>query len=142
MELVRHLTALPADLDRLGPAAAAEGIETIRRVRAEWDAGLMRFDQPGEALLSVRKDGRLIGIGGLTRDVTFADALRMRRFYVLPEFRGHGAGRLMAEWLLRHASSHANRVTVHAGSDDAARFWERLGFTPAASDTHSHELRF
>jgi GNAT superfamily N-acetyltransferase len=142
MEIVRIIDVLPTDFDLLGPPAEAERIETIRRVRSEWEGGVHRFDRPGEALLSVREPGRLVGIGGITRDFEIAEALRMRRFYVLPDCRRRGAGRMMAEWLRAYARGYTRLVTVHAGLPGAVRFWERMGFVPVAAERHTHELRF
>lgn len=134
--------AMPVDLKLLAPAAAAEGIRTIEVVLEAWASGENRFDRPGETLLVARVDGRLAGVGGITRDTSFADALRMRRFYVLPEYRGLGLGRVLAGQLLAGAREHVGWVTLRASSADAGRFWERLGFTAVPLKTHTHELRF
>jgi GNAT superfamily N-acetyltransferase len=132
---------LPADLHRLGPSATEEAIRTIDVVLEQWASGENRFDKPGEALLVARVDGELAGIGGITRDYNFADALRMRRFYVLPERRGLGLARMVAERLLLRARAHTSWVTLRAGSPQAGRFWEHLGFTPVPLTTHTHEMR-
>jgi hypothetical protein len=46
----------------------------------------MRFDRPGEGLLTAYSAGVLAAIGGITIDPIVPDALRMRRFYVRPGF--------------------------------------------------------
>lgn len=134
--------ALPSDLQLLAPAAAAEGIRTVDVVLEEWASGENRFAKPGETLLAARVDGRLAAIGGITRDYNFAAALRMRRFYVLPEYRGLGLGRTLAQRLLAVARVHVTWVTLRAGSAKAGRFWERLGFVAVPFETHTHEMRF
>lgn len=65
--------ALPSDLQRLAPAAAAEGIRTIDVVLDEWASGENRFAKPGEQLLVAYSDGQLAAIGGITRDYNFAE---------------------------------------------------------------------
>jgi GNAT superfamily N-acetyltransferase len=64
----------------------------------------------------------------------------MRRFYIRPAMRGRGIGRMLALALLDQARSCCSIVTVHAGNDAAARFWESLGFQPHGRDGHSHLL--
>lgn len=142
IEIVAMEGALPPDLRLLAPAAAAEGIRTIDVVLDEWETDKNRFSRSGEALLVARVDGELAGIGGMTRDRDVAEALRMRRFYILPDFRRLGLGRTMAERLLASARDHTRLVTLRAGSQEAGRFWERLGFVAVPLETHTHEMRF
>lgn len=97
MTLVARIRALPADLDDLAGAAAAEGFGMLGVLAREWVAGTQRFAMPEEALFAARDGaGVLLGIGGVTRD-PWAPALRMRRFYVRPPARGRGSG---ARWWL------------------------------------------
>jgi GNAT superfamily N-acetyltransferase len=142
IEIQVVVDALPSDLHLLAPAATAESIRTIDVVLEDWASGENRFAKPGEQLLAARSDGHLAAIGGITRDYNFADALRMRRFYVLPAYRGLGLGRTLAERLLAGAREHVTWVTLRAGSAEAGRFWERLGFTAVPLETHTHEMRF
>ena len=109
---IEAVGALPADVRMLATAAAAEGIRTIDVVLEEWASGENRFTGLGETLLAARVDGHLAAIGGITRDYNFADALRMRRFYVLPGDRKLGIGRLLAERPLVRARSHVAWVTL------------------------------
>jgi hypothetical protein len=69
---------LPGGFDVL----RAGGFHQIDRLRTDWDAGTIRFDRDGEALLAVRVNGTLAGIGGVTVDPVVPSALRMRRFSV------------------------------------------------------------
>lgn len=133
-------TALP-DLDGLSVAAEAEGLLFVARLRADWASGAVRFDRPGELLLAARCGPVLAGIGGMTREPSASTMLRMRRFYILPPYRRIGIARALAGALLSHAEKHVDRVTVHAGSRDAARFWEALGFTPLSGRPYSHQKR-
>ncbi len=141
MKIIRIDGDLPSDLALLAPYARAEGLGIVETLLAEWDSGANRFTEPGEMLLCARIDGFLAGVGGLTRDPHVPSALRMRRFFVHPDFRGHGVGRVLAQHLIDHACAHTGLLTLHAGTDRAARFWEHLSFVAVARERHSHEMK-
>jgi GNAT superfamily N-acetyltransferase len=137
----RYGSELPPDLASLLPSSIAEQNNTVRRIGDQWVSGEARFAELGEILLLAHESGLAVGVGGITRDPHRPDALRMRRFYVHPAFRRRGIGRQMAVRLHAHARANTLIVALRAGSPDAARFWERLGFVAAASETQTHELR-
>jgi len=135
MVMVPVVEQLPDGFDVLRRNARAEGHRNMDRLVEDWASGAQRFDAAGEALLAALVAGELAGIGGITADPTMQGALRMRRFYVRTEFRRHGVGRRLAETLI--ASVH---LVVNAGTQQAARFWEALGFMPDQRDGHTHTL--
>jgi GNAT superfamily N-acetyltransferase len=130
---------LPFGFDALREAAAAEGYRFLDRLATDWDEGTIRFDRPGEMLLAAEANGTLAAIGGLTIDPTLPSALRMRRFYVRPQFRRTGIGRELAVTLLASPVRAAGAVTVNAATGSAP-FWESLGFVPDLRDGHTHVL--
>jgi GNAT superfamily N-acetyltransferase len=99
----------------------------------------MRFDRPGEGLLTAYSAGVRAAIGGITIDPIVPDALRMRRFYVRPAFRRTGIEGQIAQALLKRAGN-APVVTVNAAVKSVP-FWETLGFVPQARDGHTHVWR-
>jgi GNAT superfamily N-acetyltransferase len=115
----------------------AEGYLFVERLAADWEAGRMRFEREGEALLAARLTGILAGIGGLTIEPVVPGALRMRRFYVRPTFRRAGIGRKLATALLERARRISPVVTVNAAPASVS-FWESLGFAPDLRDGHTH----
>lgn len=131
---------LPEEIADLASEARREGHLHITRLIDEWSAGDIRFERDGERLLGAYVDEVLAGIGGMTVETAISGALRMRRFYVRPEMRGRGIGRMLALALLDYACSFCTIVTVHAGNDGAAKFWESLGFQPNGRDGHTHRL--
>ena len=54
--------------------------------------------------------------------------------------RRTGVARRLAEALMADAG-HARCLVVNAGTEQAARFWEALAFTPDDRDGHTHILR-
>ena len=135
--LQRVTTELPAGFDALRAEARAEGYRFVERLANDWISLTARFDRDGEALLAVRVNGVLAGIGGLTIDPVVLDALRMRRFYVRLAYRRSGIGRKIATALLEPARSAGGLVTVNAAPASTA-FWESLGFVADARDGHTH----
>ena len=106
-----------------------EGYAHLDRLAEGWNSAVERFDGPGEALFATFVDGRLVGIGGVTREPTDPDGdlLRARRVYVRRVARGRGAGRAIADAIVSRAFETVSMVTVHAGPG-ASGFWEHLGF--------------
>lgn len=133
-------SALPADIDLLRAVAASEGFRFVERLIDEWNSGANRFSRLGEALFGARSDGVLAAVGGRTREAAIPGALRMRRFYVRPDFRGRGIGRLLVEALLAEPRRHGTTVTVNAGTKDAFAFWEAMGFVPMPRGDYTHHL--
>jgi GNAT superfamily N-acetyltransferase len=135
--LIPVVGALPVGFDALRAEACDEGLRNIDRLATDWTSGTTRFDAPGEALLAAWVADGLAGIGGITIDPNDRGALRMRRFYVRPAHRRAGVGRRLAEALIARAGG-AQRLVVNAGTEQAARFWEALGFKPDHRDGHTH----
>ena len=129
---------LPAGFDELRAEARAEGLRQIERLATEWDSRTTRFGRDGEALLAVRVNGTLAGIGGLTIEPVVPNALRMRRFYVRPAFRRGGVGRELVLSLLTRVRS--NQVVTANVAPGSVPFWEAMGFTADPRDGHTHIL--
>ncbi|API54170.1 GNAT family N-acetyltransferase [Rhizobium leguminosarum] len=140
IDIRRLRDRLPQAIADLESEARREGYLHLTRLVDEWSTGDNRFQRDGERLLGAYVDGELVGIGGMTVETAMSGALRMRRFYIRPAMRGRGIGRMLAMALLDHACSFCTVVTVHAGNDGAAKFWESLGFQPRGRDGHTHLL--
>lgn len=138
--LARLTDPLPAAAEELAEAACREGHRHIRRLVGEWLSGVNRFDGLGEILLGAYCDTSLVGIGGLTHEPSRADWLRMRRFYVLPLYRGKGVGRMLALHLVDRAQAFTTTVVVHAGNQGGAGFWQAVGFRSVAQAGYTHVL--
>src|SRR5262249_40244047 len=92
---IERLTDLPpAALAALVADGEAAGWRFVRRLARGWATGANRFGPPGEVLFGAWAAGRLVGVCGLNVDPYAGDATvgRVRRLYVLTEFRGQGIG--------------------------------------------------
>jgi GNAT superfamily N-acetyltransferase len=120
-----------------------EGFRFLERLQADFLDGSNRFDAPGETLLGAWEGERLIAAGGLNRDPYSPEPRvgRLRHLYVTAECRRSGVGRALVEALVRAAEPHFDLLRLRTDTHAAARFYERLGFTPAASADATHQRR-
>jgi N-acetylglutamate synthase-like GNAT family acetyltransferase len=143
---IQHEHELPADLDEvLMPEAVREGFKSLHWLREEWEQGHNRFSAPGEAFYVARLDGRLAGVCGLNRDPFRRDSesARLRRLYVLPEFRRLGIGRGLVTRAMQDAGRHFEVLGLRTFDAQSAAFFEALGFRRvegAAEVTHEVNL--
>jgi ribosomal protein S18 acetylase RimI-like enzyme len=130
------------ELDGLVVRSLEEGFKFVQRLRDEYVSGINRFDQPGEALLLARDENEVIAVIGLNLDPQGQPGvMRVRRFYVLPELRGHGLGRKMLLEVIELArAAHAKVLELRTSNPQAARFYERNGFQTLNSSHASHRL--
>lgn len=138
---VREIRALPDGIVALEAAAISEGFRFLTRLLLEWENGSNRFDQPGECLLGVWREGELIAIGGLSRDPhACGQTGRLRRFYVAPAARRQGAGETLVKALLARAAPHFQTVRLLTDTQAGAAFYVYCGFRCVQSDSASHEI--
>jgi GNAT superfamily N-acetyltransferase len=143
---LERVSDLPAGLDHLVCASAREDFRFLERLRADWESGANRFSNPGEALLVAHVEHCLVGVCGLNRDPYSSDAGvgRLRRLYVLPEFRRQGIARCLVSRALAAARQHYGSVRIRTEQPVAAKFHEALGFAAALSSrdaTHEFPIR-
>lgn len=131
---------LPSDFEGLRRDAAAEGKRFLERLYVEWRSGEQRFSRAHEVLLTVRVNGELAGIGGMTVDPDMPSAMRMRRFFIRPAYRRHGLGRQLATAILSRTLPSGTIITVNTDNTEAAAFWEALGFQYDPKPGCSHWL--
>jgi GNAT superfamily N-acetyltransferase len=135
--LERTADTLPAGFSELEADAKADGHEHMTRFAAEFTQSRAMF----HAIFACHLDGGLVGIGTITDEPASSQqsVWRMRRLYVHRKFRRRKIARAIANALLREAAGKASTVTVHAGNDDAAQFWEAMGFSRVEDKPWSHE---
>lgn len=134
---------LIGELARLKSAASGEGIAVVTTVISNWNDRTQCFDGLGESLfLALDSNGTGIGVGGISRCPHVEGALRMRRFYIHPEWRRCGVARALAESLIESSLGHADLLTCNAQASLAAPpFWESLGFVATETPGITHTRR-
>ncbi|MBB4372687.1 GNAT superfamily N-acetyltransferase [Bradyrhizobium sp. cir1] len=137
ISLERTADTLPADFPELEADAKAYGHAHMTRLVAEFAHDRAMF----HAIFTCHLDGRLVGIGAITTEPapTPVPVWRMRRLYVHHNYRRRKIAKAIANALLQEAAGKVSTVTVHAGNDGAARFWETIGFSRIDGQPWSHE---
>jgi GNAT superfamily N-acetyltransferase len=120
-------------------------LPALEVLRADWDSGALRFEQPGEALFAAFSGAALLGVCGLTTDPYLKGdgAGRVRRIYVRRAARQHGVGRALLGAVAAQALEFGwERLRVRA-PPAAFAFYEACGFLRAVGEpaaTHSFAL--
>lgn len=138
--LIEPITALPAQFNDLRADARAEGFTNIEALWREWHEESRYFDRPGEMLVIAFIGQDVAGIGGVTEDFIDASWLRMRRFYVRPNFRRQGVGKAIAEYLLGRALRLNRQIVLHTETSEGAAFWQAMGFIQIDREKTTHAI--
>ena len=133
------ISGITPQIRELETEAVAEGFRFLTRLIAEWESGANRFDQQGECLLGVFRNGRLIAVGGLSFDpFSEAGVGRLRRVYVARASRGQNVGKALVQQLLDLASGHFRVVRLSTDTPEGAAFYLRCGFQSIQDDFATH----
>ncbi|MBC8116819.1 MAG: GNAT family N-acetyltransferase [Candidatus Saccharimonas sp.] len=132
-------------LEPLVVESAREGWQFVRRLAEEWSSGVNRFDRPGEQLHVARAESLIVGVCGLNLDpyANESSVGRVRRLYVIAEYRCTGIGRRLVQAVVAAAAGHFRELRVRTQNPDAAKLYEKLGFQPVigvADCTHVLQL--
>ena len=141
---IERLTEVPpGPFDPLVVESESAGYRLVRRLVDEWASGENRFDRPGEVLFAAWMDGRLIGACGLNVDpyTKAAGVGRVRHLYVLSAYRRLGVGGRLVGLVVDAARGRFGRPRLSTQNPEAARLYERMGFTRSAgAPDHTHFL--
>lgn len=136
--LHQHQGTVCAPVDGLKLLADQESAVIVREMYREWLSG------PDSFAFFAEEDGRAVGyvIGFYDQPHFMWDTGRVGHvdsFYVLPELRGRGVGRLLMEAAyaaMREAGAETVALEVVAENEVARRFYEREGFTATFVQMH------
>ena len=144
MKPIRIDTIAPYDWTKILDASKTEGYDMVDRLLVDFQTGSNSFDATGEALFVYLSGKTAVAVAGLNRepDSSYMKSGRIRRLYVLPEYRNKGLARSLIEVIASLAETTFDRITVNVGILDARGFYKHLGFTPVnyPGITHIKEL--
>ena len=75
------------DIEHIRVAAENEGYNMVNRLITDYESGENRFDREGEKLIAYIQDGTIVALCGLNIEPADTRYGRIRRLYVLPEYR-------------------------------------------------------
>jgi GNAT superfamily N-acetyltransferase len=131
-------------LNELLVESMLEGFRHITRLVEDYTNGTNRFDHNDEALFLCLLDNRVIGICGLNRDPYYGDGVgRVRRLYILKEFRRLNIGSKLTKAVIQRAGNYYRRLVLKTDNPKASKFYKTLGFNEVLGDekiTHYLEL--
>ncbi|MGM0880731.1 MAG: GNAT family N-acetyltransferase [Bacillota bacterium] len=109
----------------------AEGHRHLFRLIDEYKSGKNKFSEKGEGLFAAFYNERVIGICGLNIDPYLNDMTicRVRRLYVLKEFRRHGIGRRLIGVVINEAKKHFKVIVLNTDNPVADLFYRSLRFS-------------
>lgn len=124
-----------SDLSGLEPFELVEesklaGYRHVVRLVEDYNSGINTFDKQGEVLLGAFDKQRLIGICGLNQEPYNLEPGigRLRRMYVLHEYRRMGIGRILVNEITRLAQDQFKVLVLHTENKEAEVFYTSLGF--------------
>jgi GNAT superfamily N-acetyltransferase len=127
LRTIRVVDELPDGFEAIVAAAAQEAMNGPRKILASWQDGDWSVD--GAALFVGYLGGQIAGVGGVTPCPDVAGAARMRRFYVAPDARRSGVGRVLATAAMQEGMQWSRVLTCNASASAmSGPFWEALGF--------------
>ncbi|WP_078433733.1 GNAT family N-acetyltransferase [Metabacillus halosaccharovorans] len=119
------------DLNSLITRSKEEGFRFIERLVNDYKNGSNTFNNSGEALFGVfNEKEELIAIGGLNIDPFSQKQYigRLRRFYVMKEYRRNGIGSLLIKKIINEAVKYYKILVLHTDTKQADLFYSSLGF--------------
>ncbi|WP_020395976.1 GNAT family N-acetyltransferase [Thiolinea disciformis] len=126
---IRLLNSLPPAFEMLSQANEREGFHFLKRLKQEFVSGVNCFDKEGEILCGVYQNEQLIALEGINTWLYQDNSVgRLRRFYVLPDYRKQGIGRLLLTHLENAASSHFETLYLYTDTVSAAQFYQACGY--------------
>ncbi|WP_242235033.1 GNAT family N-acetyltransferase [Bacillus cereus group sp. BfR-BA-01316] len=121
---------LKYEMNHLVEESKEEGFNFLLKLINEYESEKNTFSKTGECLYGIFQEDKLIGIGGLNQNPYTKDNKigRLRRFYILKDYRRIGLGKLLLKQLLRHAEKYFHVVVLHTDTKQGDEFYCANGF--------------
>ncbi|EJV65226.1 hypothetical protein IEO_02322 [Bacillus wiedmannii] len=116
--------------DYLVQESKEEGFNFLIKLKSEYENKINIFNKTGECLYGIFQGEKLIGIGGLNEDPYSENNKigRVRRFYIVKEYRRKGLGRLLLVRIISDAKKHFNIVVLNTDTVQGDKFYTSSGF--------------
>ena len=147
MRIIRLTYLVEHDIKELLIESQEAGFFFLTKLVAEYKNGQNVFNKTGERLWGVYGEkNKLIGVAGLNQNPysQYANAGRVRRFYVLAQFRRKGIGKQLLKEIIHYAENYYDSLVLYTDTDKAKLFYERNGFKRVYNQhkiTHEYKLK-
>lgn len=123
------------DIEELILESSSENFRHMQRLYDDFQSGKNRFDKPGEMLFLAKIGERVIGVCGLNRyDYWGENVARLRRMYVVKEYRRMGIARELTEEIIKNAREKFDTIVLKTDNPGAFAFYKNLGFDEVSGD--------
>jgi len=135
------------DIKELLIESQEEGFCFLTKLVVEYKNGQNVFNKIGERLWEVYGEkNKLIGVAGLNQNPNsqYANARRVRRFYVSAQFSRKGVGKQLLKEIIHYAENYYDSLVLYTDTDKAKLFYERNGFKRVYNQhkmTHEYKLK-
>ncbi|MQR87641.1 GNAT family N-acetyltransferase [Bacillus megaterium] len=147
MRIIRLTYLVKHDIKELLIESQEAGFFFLTKLVAEYKNGQNVFNKTGERLWGVYgKKNKLIGVAGLNQNPysQYANAGRVRRFYVSAQFRRKGIGKQLLKEIIHYAENYYDSLVLYTDTDKAKLFYEQNGFKRVYNQhkiTHEYSLK-
>ncbi|MBG9473788.1 GNAT family N-acetyltransferase [Priestia megaterium] len=147
MKIIKLTYLAKRDIKELLTESQEEGFFFFTKLVAEYKNRQNVFNKTGERLWGVYgEQNKLIGVAGLNQNSysQYANAGRVRRFYVSAQFRREGIGKRLLKEVIHYAENSYDSLVLYADTDEAKLFYERNGFKRVYNQhkiTHEYKLK-
>lgn len=145
LELIKVTYTEIFDMEPLIHMSLAEGYSFLKRFYDAFCNQSNLFQQENELFLIAQDEyGTIIGAGGIQTDPYAQDLSigRIRHFYVAPAWRRMGIGNSILSALIRFGKDYYEelhvRIPLTGAKDQAALFYENMGFDFIGEQDYSH----
>ncbi len=134
IQIKRIEDLLKYEINHLVKESKEEGFNFLLKLINEYESKRNTFRKTGECLYGIFRKEKLIGIGGLNQDPYTKDNKigRLRRFYILKDYRRKGLGRILLERIISDAKIYFNIVVLRTDTEQGDRFYTSNGFVKGA----------
>ena len=119
---------LKEDIKELQKESKKEGYNIVNKLINDFKSGKNKFNKKREALIVCELDHKIVGICGLNIDPINSKRGRVRRLYVLPQYRNKGIGRKLVKEIINYSRKHFKSISTNIGKLTISKFYEELGF--------------
>lgn len=143
--LIHQVDLTKNDICLLLEESIGDGHNHIRRLFNEYQNGVNRFEDTGEALYAASINGEIIAVCGLNKDPysNSTEIGRVRRLYLLKKHRRNGIAKMLMQAIIDQARKKFKILVLFTDNQVADNFYKSIGFKACSSypkSTHYFEL--